>query len=273
MSIFSGSLICTDLDGTLYRNDKTISAENKRAIEYYKSEGGYFTFVTGRLPYYSTDAYRKISPNAPYGCINGGGVYDGDAHRYIWATTLPREAMELVAYIDERFHDVGIQVCCHDRTYFARENEVTVRFRRLTGVPRLVADYKEVGEPVGKILFCSDKDEEILAIARALNGHPLSSQFDFVRSERTLYEILPKGVNKGLALTKIAEHLGIDIEKTIAIGDYDNDVGMLLAAGVGIAVANASPTALRAADLTTVSNEEDAIARVIYDLKDGIIKL
>ena len=58
----------------------------------------------------------------------------------------------------------------------------------------------------------------------------------------------------------------IDISRTIAIGDYDNDVAMLRAAGCGIAVANASQSALEAVDRVTVSNEEDAIARVIQDL-------
>ena len=90
-----------------------------------------------------------------------------------------------------------------------------------------------------------------------------------LRSERSLFEILPKGVNKGLALGKLAEQLGIDMKRTVAIGDYDNDAAMLRAAGVGIAVANASRAALEAADAVTVSNEEDAIAKIIYDIEDG----
>ena len=52
MGKFDGMLICTDLDGTLLRNDKTISCENIDAIEYFKQEGGYFTFVTGRMPFF-----------------------------------------------------------------------------------------------------------------------------------------------------------------------------------------------------------------------------
>jgi hydroxymethylpyrimidine pyrophosphatase-like HAD family hydrolase len=81
---FDGILICTDLDGTLYKNDKTISKENKEAIEYFKREGGYFTFITGRMPYYSLNAYNAINPNVPFGCVNGGGLYDGQNRRYIW---------------------------------------------------------------------------------------------------------------------------------------------------------------------------------------------
>lgn len=69
MGKFDGILICTDLDGTLLRNDGTISQENLSAIEYFKAEGGYFTFVTGRMPYYAMHICETIKPNVPFGCF------------------------------------------------------------------------------------------------------------------------------------------------------------------------------------------------------------
>lgn len=267
MGIFDGVLICTDLDGTLYKKDKTISEENREAIEYFKREGGYFTFITGRMPYYSVNAYEAVKPNVPFGCSNGGGVYDGAAMTYIWRRELPREALELVEHIDKLFPDVGIQLCCFDKTYFAKENTTTVRFRKTTGLPNITCDYRSFTEPMGKVLFCTDVEEEILAVEKALREHKKSEKFDFIRSEKALFEILPKGVNKGLALEKLAEHLKVSMGRTVAVGDYDNDASMLRAAGCGVAVANASKTALDAADYVTVSNEEHAIAQVIRHIE------
>ena len=269
MRKFDGILICTDLDGTLYKNDKTISAENKEAIEYFKREGGRFTFITGRLPYYSVDAYNAVRPNVPYGCINGGGIYDGEKQSYVWTMDTPHEALELVRYIDEHIPDVGIQICGFYKTYFAKDNSATVRFRNRTGVPYCACDYNNFTEPLAKIILCSEDEEKILRIKSLLEGHKDYCKFDFIRSERTLFEILPKGVNKGLVVKKLADYLNIDIKSTIAVGDYDNDVSMLREAGCGIAVANASPVALAAADAVTVSNEEHAIARIIADLESG----
>ena len=269
MGRFDGILICTDLDGTLYKNDKTISEENRATIEYFKSEGGKFTFITGRLPYYSTDAYNAVRPNVPYGCINGGGIYDGEKQEYVWTMDTPHAVLELVRYIDEHIPDVGIQICGFYKTYFAKDNSATVRFRNRTGVPYCACDYRNFTEPIAKIVLCSEEEEKILRIKSMLKEHPDSDRFDFIRSERTFFEILPKGVNKGLAVKRLANYLNIDVKRTIAVGDYDNDASMLRAAGCGIAVSNASPAALAAADLVTVSNEENAIARIIEGLKNG----
>ena len=269
MGKFDGILICTDLDGTLYKNDKTISEENKEAIEYFKREGGYFTFITGRMPYYSIDAYNAANPNVPYGCVNGGGIYDGAEHKYVWTYPIEPNVLELVQYIDERFDNIGIRVCGFDTTYFAKDNAFSEIFRKITNLPKNICHYRDVKEPFAKIIFVVDRPETMSAIDSALKSYPLSENFNFVRSEKSLYEILPKGVNKGLALSKLVEYLHLDMNKTIAIGDFDNDVGMLKAAKLGVAVANASKSAMDAADIITVSNEEHAIARVIYDLESG----
>ena len=63
------------------------------------------------------------------------------------------------------------------------------------------------------------------------------------------------------------------MEKTVAVGDYNNDISMLKAARLGIAVANACPEAKAAADAVTVSNEEHAIAKIISDIEQGKLLL
>lgn len=269
MGKFDGILICTDLDGTLYKNDKTVSRENREAIEYFKENGGYFTFITGRMPNYSQDAYNAARPNVPFGCVNGGGVYDGVKKEYIWTAAMPEGALDLVRYIDESFSDLGIQICTFNRTYFARENGTMQNFRRETGLPNLVCPYWEVDEPIAKVIFGTDCEEDILRIEAMLRAHPLSGKFGFIRSQKNLFEILPGGVHKGLALTRLAEYLNVDVSKTVAIGDYNNDIGMFKAAGVGVAVSNSCRAALEVADYVTVSNEEHAVARVIYDIENG----
>ena len=264
-------LICTDLDGTLLRTDKSISERNLCAIERFKAQGGRFTVVTGRMPSTARAICEKIRPNAPVGCINGGGLYDFDKNEYVCARSLDKRAFILLEHIVREVPDIGIQVNTHDHVYFAKDSAAMEEFRRLTGAPRLMRSYKDIDEPIGKIIFGHLSEEVIERVAALLSAHELSGEFDFIRSERMLYEILPKGVNKGLSVRMLSEHLGIPRDRIIAVGDYDNDASMLREAGIGIAVANAAETAKRAADIITVSNDDDAIARVIEDLENGSI--
>ena len=132
--------------------------------------------------------------------------------------------------------------------------------------------YREVDEPIGKIVFC-DENERLVHAKALMEAHPLASEFDFVRSAGDLCEIMPKGIDKGTVLPKLAEHLGVDMRRTVAVGDYNNDLGMIRAAGMGIAVANAVEEVKAIADHITVSNEEHAIAKIISDIENGVLKI
>ena len=272
MKKFDGMLFCTDLDGTLYRDDKTVSRENLDAIEYFKAEGGRFTFITGRPPVIAVEICDLIRPNAPYGCFNGGGIYDPAAGEYLWSLELPRDVMELVRAVDEALPEVGIQYNTRKGVYFNKDNAALQRFRDLTGLPNLSCHYSQVEEGAVKIIFAHLEEEEIARVTKLLHHHPRAAEFDFIRSEKSLYEILPKGVSKGGVLRKMAELLGIEMKNTVAVGDYNNDVSMIREARLGFAVANAVDEAKDAADHITVSNNDHAIARIIDGLDRGIYK-
>ena len=172
MGIFDGILLCTDLDGTLLRNDKSISEQNRQAIEYFKREGGFFTFVTGRMPSYVWDMYHAVRPNAPVGCVNGGGLYDYANDRYLWTRGLDRRALELVEYVAQQMPDMGIQVNTFDTVYFCNESPALADFRAETGVPNTVCHYRDVPDPIAKVLFADRNEDNITRLAALLQAHP-----------------------------------------------------------------------------------------------------
>lgn len=271
MGKFDGIFICTDLDGTLIGSDHRISRQNLDAIEYFKREGGAFTFVTGRVPLTTGEFCEVVRPNVPIGCINGGAVFDHTKGEYIWVASLDERALDIIDFVAENMPDMGIQANTASGIYFCKNNDGTEYFRKRTGVPNTEKHYRDIDEPILKVLFLSMENERILALAELLKTHPLYEDFDFIRSEATLYELLPKGNTKGNVMRRIVDYLGLDMQRTVAIGDYDNDVSMLRAAKLGIAVANAVDSAKEAADLITVSNDEHAIAKLIYDIDNGVI--
>ena len=273
MDKFSGILLCTDLDGTVLDSSKNVSKENLDAIEYFKSNGGLFTFITGRMPMTSKKICAVLNPNVPYGCINGGGIYDHRKNEMLWMTHLPRTALELMDLVYETMPDVGMLVDAPDVVYFSRDNAAMKKFRKIVELPDLFKHHNDVTEPIAKIIFTHEDNERIVELAKLLNSHPLAGEFDFIRSAHDLYEILPKGNSKGTVLARMAEMLGISMDKTIAVGDYDNDISMIRAAKIGYAVANASEGAKAAADIVTVSNNEHAIAKIIDDLDKNKIEI
>ena len=272
MKKFENILFCTDLDGTLLCDNKVISKENLDAIEYFKSLGGKFTFITGRPPIIATDIYNNVKPNVPYGCFNGGGLYDGEKAELIWSVLLPKSAEKLLEYVEKDFSQVGIQINTQKNIYYQKESSGTVWFREITNTPYIYGDFNTIEEPIVKVVFACQDIDCMERFVEALPQHPLCKEFDFIRSELTLCEILPKNVSKGNVLKILADYLKIDIKNTIAIGDYNNDISMIKAAGIGVAVANAVPEAKAVADIVTVSNKEHAIAKIIDDIDKGIIK-
>lgn len=267
MGKFDGILICTDLDGTLLKSDKSISDEVKKKIEYFMSEGGYFTIMTGRAPQTTQKIADEIKINCPYGCTNGGGLYDHDKGKYVRVTYLADGYKEIVKYVQDNIDGIGYQVTSEDIIYFCRENDAMEKYRQRTGAENIRGNLDDIGKGAVKVVFGDTDSGRMDRIENMAKSHPYADRFDFVRTEKTLFEILPKDVNKGKALKMLSEYLGIDIKNTVAVGDYTNDVEMIKNAGVGVAVENANEDAKTAADYITVSNEEDAIARVIDDIE------
>ncbi len=271
MGKFDGILIATDLDATLLCHDKSISPENLSAIEYFKENGGIFTFITGRSIIVVGHIYDILKPNAPVGCFNGGAIYDGEKGEFISRNTLPDEAMDLVRLVDEKMPDMAIELCTYENSYFCKTNPSMERHIKSAGYRDLRCHYSEVKGPLAKALFAHTDGDKLGELRALFEKEPISEKFQFVRSFYEYLEMLPKGLDKGGHLIEIAKIKGIDIKRTIGIGDNDNDISLIKKAGVGVAVSNATDNAKNVADIVTVSNEESAIAKIIEDLDNGKI--
>ena len=271
MGKFEKLLLCTDLDGTLLNEKKKISEKNKKAINYFMENGGKFTFVTGRAPDGAKIIIDEIKPNINYyGCFNGGGIFDFKKNKVINYKKLENGYMDLVKYIEKDFPSVGIEFISAQNIYFMKENSFTEKHRSNEKFIPLKKKYNEIKEDICKILL-ADSPENLDKLSNNIEKKA-GKDFYFIRSDKLYYEIMPVGVSKGNNLIDIANLENIKIENTIAVGDNNNDISMIEKAGIGIAVKNASDAAKKAAKYITVSNEEDAIHKIIMDLEDGKIK-
>lgn len=268
MGKFDGLLLCTDLDDTLLTDDKRISDENRAAIEYFMAEGGLFTYATGRVPQGLAPILRQLIPNAPILCSNGAGIYDCQQDKILWSLTLDDRAVEVLEFVDKHFPFSGIEVVGTEHLYFCRINEVVLRHRVHEELPLFACGYRCVPRPWTKVLFM--QEEQLLPQVReGLAQTEFPKRYEFVQSSPEYYELLPKGAQKGTALPVLAKLLGIPMERTVAVGDNQNDLTLVRNAGIGVAVANAAENVKAAADFVTVDNNASAIAAVIAGLDIG----
>lgn len=272
MGKFDNILICTDLDDTLLTSDKKVSDENIKAIKYFMSEGGYFTFATGRMPQGARVMLKFITPNAPIICSNGTAIYDFKQDKFLWIRKLDPKAREVVDYIDKEVPQAGVVVGCENGVYFPKVNKRTEEHKVLENFPDNYLSLDEIKEQWLKVIFMTEPDEVAL-VRSAIQLSPWADEFEFMQSSPWYYEMLPKSSTKGSAIPKLAEILGINTSCTIGMGDNENDMTLITMSGTGIAVANAIEPIKQAAKYITVDNESHALARVIHDIESGLIEV
>ena len=239
----------TDFDGTLFSDNFTVSEKDIAAIKDYVNRGGKFFISTGRL-FNSIYPYLK-DMNVESDMIvvsQGAEVYDVKTKeplfRELISLDLAKRINEYIESYMAKNPKVTTMVYIDDEVYFIdRLPEYREAFCNILKIkPHILSgsiqDYlDEVKKEPSKILvMLEEKDikDFIDGGIKALNGDAI-----FCESRKFLIEIMPNGINKGTAVKYVADKLGISMDDVICVGDSDNDLSMIQAAGLGVATENA----------------------------------
>jgi hydroxymethylpyrimidine pyrophosphatase-like HAD family hydrolase len=264
-------LVASDLDGTLLRPDETVSERTREAIVAVRRAGITLVLVTGRPPRALAPIAARIGVGGIAICANGAVVWDLDAGTMVDLTPLAadlaaglvrelREAIPGVLFAVELEHGFGREAGWTDGTGPPRPRLVE---RETPEV--LEADALElVTGPVVKLLVRHPTlpFPEVARRARQAVGEHAVVTWAGTR----LLEISAAGVTKAWALERLCARLGVHRQQVLALGDMENDLPMLAWAGHSVAVANAQPDVLDAADEVTASNLDDGVALVLERL-------
>lgn len=260
-------LVISDMDGTLLRDDKTISRRNKEAIRRFEAAGGRFSFATGRGVEASQRYFRELELKTPLVLLNGSLLYDPVTDRDLVVRSLPPAVVSAVWPL---LTEAGLHIIVHGtRRGVVREITPTIaEHLELDGItvdvcPDLAPD---TAGTVMKILTIGAPEQLDRAEASIVAaGLPVK----LVRSYQTYLEVLPPEGGKGTGVRALLDYLGIPRERSLAMGDFLNDLDLLAAAGLGVAMANAHPGLKAVAQRETVSNMEDGVAEVLDALVEG----
>lgn len=261
-------LIVSDFDGTLIDDNQQILPEVRKAIENYLACGGIFAVCTGRMTCCILPRVRELGLKGLVVAYQGTVIADIESGKILKFGGINSEGVaEICRNIKQLGHPVNVY--CGDDLYtdIPKDNKYLRRYEQIVGIDAQYVDGDIADFVVKNDLFCQK-----VAILVAYEEQPtlyaelcrrLGDKYDVTCSAKVLVEVSPLGDNKGTAVKFLAEKFGIPIGKTVAVGDNLNDLSMIEAAGVGVAVGNATEALKNAADFVAVTNNEGAIAQVI----------
>jgi Cof subfamily protein (haloacid dehalogenase superfamily) len=262
------ALIACDVDGTLIAADERVTPRTRSAVRAAVAAGAQFVLATGRPPRWIPPVVDDLGFAPMAVCANGAVIYDPATDRVLAARTLSVATLTELAEIAMRaIPGAGLAV---ERIGRSAHDTATPQFVSSPGYEHawLNPDNTEVSKddllstPAVKLLV-RKAGARSAEMAAELAKH-VGIEGDITYSTNNgLIEIVPVGVNKATGVAEIARPLGIPDSDIVAFGDMPNDVPLLLAAGLGVAMGNAHPEAIAAADEVTASNAEDGVARVL----------
>jgi len=262
------ALIASDVDGTLLDEDENVTPRTRAAVHAAVAGGAQFVLATGRPPRWVPQIAEALGFAPMAVCANGAVLYDSSTDRILSARTLsPEQLAELVEVATRVIPGAGLAV---ERVGRSAHDAATPQFVSSPGYEHawLNPDNTEVSltdllsAPAIKLLI--RKPGARSGDMAALLAKHVGLQGDLTYSTNNgLIEVLPLGISKATGVEELARPLGITAEDIVAFGDMPNDVPMIRWAGLGVAMGNAHPEVLEAADEVTAPNTDDGVARVL----------
>ena len=262
-------LAAFDMDGTLLNSRKEIPSSAVLACKRAAAAGRIVALDTGRAVTELT-IFPLTEMGIRYGsCACGTVIYDFEDSRVLAKKTIPESLVSTIVEASG-LEDLMLQVMVDGISYVKAADVKRMEhfqmgvYRPLYEATTSYADdvrafaLEHAGEINKMNLYHASPEGRARTLAR-LSHLPL----DFTFAETTSLEATPQGVSKGTGLADLCSVLGISIKEAIGVGDAFNDVPMLKAAGLGVAMGNSNEAALGAADVVVGDNDHDGIAEVI----------
>jgi Cof subfamily protein (haloacid dehalogenase superfamily) len=261
-------LLATDVDGTLIGQSRDVSPENRAALQKAKAAGILVALSTGRPPQAGIKLIESLSLDDYHIFFDGALVTQIRTGEVVYSQPIkPALVEEMVS--QAKLLDVYIEISSADKCYAGVENWWTEINREFFDTPIEIGDLNGLWDRFsilkGQLVLANR--EERLRINEFINTFRGRLEFREVTSpaypDRSFINVLAAGVSKGLGLQKLAEHLNIPIEQVAAIGDWLNDIQLLAAAGLGIAMGNAHSEVKHVADEITLDVDQHGFAHAV----------
>lgn len=258
-------MVFSDMDGTLLKSASELSEKNIEMVGKAVNQGVEFVICTGRGVYGVERFLEKLNLLGRPGyviCQNGAAVYNLENMEMVLKHSFSSDDLRPVVEIAR---EEGVEVYLYDDRTFVAEKvtpQVEAYCRVMHADMRILPDGLEYEGYFTKCLLSGSYEQ--LDTVRKKVEPLIAGKLNHFFSGPQYLEFVKTGVSKGRALQETAEKAGVPLAEVIAIGDSENDLSMIQAAGLGVAVANAQEHVKAAADYVTETTcEQDAVADVL----------
>lgn len=256
---FNGYLIVSDMDGTILDDKSKISSRNLKAIHSFIKDGGLFTIATGRTVDSLGRYIEKLPVTVPVVLYNGAKLYDYDNNSTIYEVYIEKEDKDIVKNLKKFDGSLGIEIYCDEKIYIYSSCSFTKRF--FDKGYDVIYDMKGIWEKNWTKALVVGEEEKLNDLEG--KNRSILENANTVRSGENYLEILPENVTKGSGVLKLCEHLKIDKNHVIAVGDNMNDLEMLMDVGYGFCVESGNKKLLEKAKYKCPSNNENPMEYVV----------
>ncbi len=262
-------IVFVDLDGTLKDNKGLVSINNKKTFQKLRDIGIEIVISTGRPLSYAVNYARQYLASPYTISSNGAEIYNYITKKVIYKASLTKETiLKLEDLINKNNLSFIANSLLHSYTNIL-EGEV--------GKKQVESFSELIDEEITQVIIQSFDPLTMELVKKQLASIPevrIANKVlgDRLFGKRMFFDITANNVSKGNAVRILCEYLNIPFDKTMAVGDADNDIEMLKSVNIKVAMENASENLKKVANVITASNEDEGVSKILEELYKELMR-
>ena len=259
-------LLVVDVDGTLLDKNGVISAEDREALDNARGSGIHFSLSTGRAAQACLRIINQLSLDGFHIFFDGALVSNLKSGREVCVQPISPAVVEQM--IDfAHGHEIDLELYSATHYYAERETWSTEAHREYFDIEPTIVDFDSARDRIIKGGLVATNPEERSKLRRFQRRFDGILHFSWARTPAypgvDFINIIAPDVSKGKALETLAAHLGVGMNEVMAVGDGTNDISLLGAAGLAVAMGNAPEEVKAVADYVTLDVEQSGLAAAV----------
>ncbi len=258
-------IVFIDFDNTLTKSDGSIDTKNSEVFRKLADKGVPVVITTGRSIQFIVPKCKQNETSNYVITSNGAEIYNYANNNVIYQNVIEKENLAILDEFLKKYNLIFMANTTEKRYSNKVEDALGFVYKE---------SLSEIDVPISQVVFESYDIETMKYLRRDIEE---TNKFKIVNKTNNpeqgkllYYDVVNNDVSKGNAIKILCEHLNININRSMAIGDGDNDVEMISEAGVKVAVGNATESVKGIADIITLSNDQNGVATILEELNNNI---